>query len=197
MRRVEPIEKIAAANGGFITASEASTQGIQRRTLSAATKAGTLIKIDRGLYCLPNTWEDEYVIAQHRFSRGIFSHDTALYLLNLSDQTPETLTMTFPKGYNTSSARKTGLITKSAPKNRFDLGTIALRTPYGNNVTAYNAERTLCDMMRGTANPDKQILIPALKHYLSRKGRNVAKLQDCARDLGVDTKMRAYLEVLL
>lgn len=37
---------------------------------------------------------------QHEYGRGIYSHDTALYLLGYSDRTPAKYTMTFPRGYN-------------------------------------------------------------------------------------------------
>ena len=69
-----------------MTASEAKARGIQNRELADAVDRGELVKTARGLYCTPETWEDEYVRAQHRFARGIFSHDTALYLLGLSDR---------------------------------------------------------------------------------------------------------------
>ena len=132
--------EIAAANGGYVTASEAKARGIQNRELADAVDRGELVKTARGLYCMPETWEDEYVRAQHRFARGIFSHDTALYLLGLSDSAPESLTMTFPRGYNPSSAKKSGIITKSSPAELHELGCIELGTPYGNIVRAYNAE---------------------------------------------------------
>lgn len=55
-----------------MTASEAKARGIQNRELADAVDRGELVKTARGLYCTPETWEDEYVRAQHRFARGIF-----------------------------------------------------------------------------------------------------------------------------
>lgn len=194
---MEEIPKIAASNRGFVTASEVEKRGVQNRKLAAAVSQGELVKIARGLYCTPETWEDEYVMAQHRFARGLFSHDTALYLLGLSDSAPESLTMTFPRGYNPSSAKKSGLITKSSPTGLHDLGRIETRTPYGNSINAYDAERTLCDMLRGTSSPDLQLLSPAFRSYLSSSERNLPKLQSYADALGVSAKVRRYMEVLL
>ena len=185
------------ANGGYVTASEAKARGIQNRELADAVDRGELVKTERGLYCTPETWEDEYVRAQHRFARGIFSHDTALYLLGLSDSAPESLTMAFPRGYNPSSAKKSGIITKSSPAQLHELGCIELGTPYGNIVRAYNAERTLCDMLRGTLSPDLQLLSPAFRSYLSLREKNLPKLQSYAKALGVAPKVRKYTEVLL
>lgn len=188
---------IAVENAGFVTASDAAARGIRNRELTAAVSRGELVKIDRGLYCTPETWEDEYVTAQHRFARGIFSHDTALYLLGLSDSAPESLTMSFPRGYNPSSAKKMGIITKSSPDELHGFGYLDIATPYGNVVRAYDAERTLCDMLRGTTSPDVQLLSPAFRAYVSSSGRSLPTLQLYAEKLGVAAKVRKYMEVLL
>ncbi|MGN0072166.1 MAG: type IV toxin-antitoxin system AbiEi family antitoxin domain-containing protein [Atopobiaceae bacterium] len=194
---MDGLDELAKSNNGFISAKEASELGIQRRELGQAVLDGRLIHVDRGLYCLPETWEDEYVVAQHRYARGIFSHDTSLYLLGLSDQAPEALNMTFPYGYNPTRPRSFGLLTRSSPKGLHELGKTTLVTPYGNHVWGYGAERSLCDMFRGNAVPDMQIAGPAMKHYVRSKERDLAKLEDYAVKLGVSRKLRTYLEVLL
>lgn len=180
-----------------MTSSEVEACGVQNRELASAVSRGELVKLERGLYCMPGTWDDEYVMAQHRFGRGIFSHDTALYLLGLSDSAPESLTMAFPRGYNPTSAKRAGLVTKSSPDGLHELGCTELRTPYGNVVRAYDAERTLCDMLRGTRSPDLQLLSPAFRSYLSSGKRDLPKLQSFAEKLGVSSKVRRFMEVLL
>lgn len=64
-------------------------------------------------------------------------------------------------------------------------------------MRAYNAERTLCDMLRGTSSPDLQLLSPAFRSYLSSREKNLPKLQSYAKALGVTPKVRKYTEVLL
>ena len=49
---------------------------------------------------------------QRKYGRGIYSHDTALYLLGYSDRIPAKYTMTFPKGYNAPSLKQENLIIK-------------------------------------------------------------------------------------
>lgn len=195
--KTKGIKEIAAANGGFLTASMAGENGVRSRDLADAVRRNDLIRVERGLYCTPDTWEDEYVVAQHRFTRGVFSHDAALYLLGLCDSAPESLTMSFPRGYNPSSAKREGIVAKSSPEGLHDLGLSELTTPYGNAVRAYCAERTLCDMLRGMSSPDLQLLSPAFRSYFSSEGRNLPKLQSFADKLGVAAKVRKYMEVLL
>ncbi len=88
-------------------------------------------------------------------------------------------------------------MTKSSPEGLHDLGATEVVAPYGNTVRAYDTERALCDMLRGTAFPDLRPLSPAMWECLSSKGRNLPKLQSYSEKLGVAGKARKYLEVLL
>lgn len=90
----------------------------------------------------------------------------------------------FPRGYNPSSAKLAGIMTKSSPEGLHDFAVAEVGTPYGNTVRAYDTERTLCDMLRGTAFPDLQLFSPAMRAYLSSKGRNLPKLQSYSEKLG-------------
>lgn len=193
----ETIFDIAKAAGGLVSTAAVTKAGIPRRLLTDAVNAGELRKVSRGLYTLPNVWEDEYLVAQHRFPRGIFSHDTALYLHGMTDITPAALTMTFPHGYNTTSVRKAGIIARTVNPKLLDLGKAKVKTFAGNEVVAYDLERTLCDMVRGQAAPDVQVINPAMKAYAKMKTRDINKLLQYAGALGVKGKIRNYMEVLL
>lgn len=193
----QAISEIAKKNNGFVSIVDAEKAGVSPMALSRAVKSGGLERLERGLYCTPDTWGDEYLLAEYRFGRGILSHATALDLLDLSDRTPERITMTFPRGYNTSSASDAGIIPKTIAKELHGLGVTNITTPYGNSVRCYNAERSLCDMLRGTSTPDVQILNPAMKAYFSSKDRDIGKLFGYAKKLGVQDKVRNYVEVLL
>lgn len=193
----EELLEIANKMNGYVTTDEVGKNGIPRRKLSEAVDHGVLIKLDRGLYALPDTWEDPLFIAQHRFSRGRFSDDTALYLLGCTDRVPFSLSMTFPRGYNASHAREAGIICRSCADEVLGLGAISLRTQHGNLVNSYDLERTLCDMVRGQQVIDIQVVVPAMKAYVKSEQCNPAKLMRYARALGVAQKVRNYLEVLL
>ena len=160
-------------------------------------RGGALEKLGRGLYATPGTWVDDYVAAQHRFSRGIFSHETALFLHGLTDRAPDAMAMTFPHGYNTGTARAAGIDAKTVVTALHGLGVSRATTPLGNEVAAYDAERTLCDLFRAQSTPDLQLAIPALRGYLSSRGRNPAKVMRYAQELGTETKMRSYVEAML
>lgn len=193
----ETLTDIVTNYNGYVTSAQVTAAGIPRRKLSEAVHAGELIQIDRGLYALPDVWEDPLYIAQHRFSRGIFSDDTALYLHGMTDRAPFAPTMTFPRSYNATAARAAGIVCRTCADDVLDLGLCKVRTEYGNAVRAYDAERTLCDLVRGQGTPDAQLVTPSMKAYVRSKDRDPMKLISYARDLGVEAKIRNYLEVLL
>lgn len=191
------LAKMAKGNNGYISSSQATVAGIPRRLLRTEVAAGNLVQVARGLYTLPDTWEDPLFVLQHRFARGVFSDETALYLHGMTDRAPFAPTMTFPRSYNATAARETGITCRTCADDVLDLGTCAVSTQYGNTVRTYDIERTLCDLMRGQKTVDSQVVAPAMKTYVARKDRDPMKLVEYARKLGVEAKVRSYLEALL
>ena len=188
---------IAASRNGYVTSSQVTDAGIPRRKLAEAVRTGELVQVDRGLYALPDVWEDPLYVAQHRFSRGVFSDDTALFLHGMTDRAPFAPTMTFPRSYNATAARTAGIICRTCADNALGLGLCSIKTEYGNMVRAYDVERTLCDLVRGQGTPDAQLVTPAMRAYVRSEGCDPMKLVASARGLGVEPKIRNYLEVLL
>lgn len=105
--------------------------------------------------------------------------------------------MTFPRSYRATQAREAGIEVRTCADDVLDLGLSAVETPYGNMIKAYDLERTLCDLLRGRQFADVQIVNPAMRRYVRSKGKNIQKLLGYAHALGVEKKIRAYLEVLL
>lgn len=194
---MEKIQELARMNNGMVTAAQAQAAGVARSRLSEMARCGQLERVGRGVYCLPGTWEDELLLAQARFPRGVFSDGTALFLHNFTDRTPERLTMTFPRSYNASGPRACGIEVRTCANEVLKLGLTRVVTPCGNEVAAYDLERTLCDIVRGQAQVDVQVVNPAMRAYAGRRGADVQKLMGYAKALGVEGKVRAYMEVLL
>ena len=99
------LKLLNSSKSGMISTSEVTSVGIHRGVLKDLVDSGELSRFSRGLYVRNNSWEDDLYLLQQKYKRGVYSHDTALYLLGYSDRTPATYTMTFPKGYNTPSLK--------------------------------------------------------------------------------------------
>ena len=133
---------------------------------------------------------------QRKYGRGIYSHDTALYLQGYSDRTPAKYTMTFPTGYNAPALKQENLIIIRVVPENFELGQIQIKSPSVNPIRFNDLERTLCDILRGSGS-DIQIVSEAMKRYADSKDKNIHKLMKYADQLRVKPKVLRYMEVLL
>lgn len=194
---MQDVLEIAHSQGGLVTTSQVEDAGIPRARISDMVRSGELVRVQRGVYCLTDAWEDEFLATQLRFPKGIFSDATALYLNGYTDRTPFVLTMAFPRSYSATKAREAGIEVRTCADDVLDLGLTTLKTPYGNEVRAYDLERTLCDMLRGRQDVDVQLVNPAMHRYVRSNNKDIQKLLEYASALGVEKKIRNYLEVLL
>ena len=169
---------------------------MHRNSLQQLVKDGEIYRFGRGLYVRRNSWEDDFYLLQKKYGRGIYSHDTALYLLGYSDRTPAKYTMTFPKGYNAPSLKQEIIIIKRVVPENYEFGQIQIKSPAGNLIRTYDLERTLCDILRGNGS-DIQIITDAMKRYAASGEKNIHKLMQYAERLRVRPKVLRYLEVLL
>ncbi len=191
------IQQILKINKGIVTTTQVTEAGIPRRCLSAMVDSDIIYRVGRGIYALPEVWEDEMFFMQYRFSKGIFSHETALYLHGMTDRTPVRYTMSFPFGYNTGSAKKQGIIAKLSTEETYELGIIEMSSPAGNPIKVYDIERTLCDIVKARHRADIQVINQAMKTYTSSKEKDIAKLMSYADQFRVKPKVLMYMEVLL
>lgn len=193
----EKIKKmLKASENGIITSAQVTEAGLHRNSLQQLVKDGEIYRFGRGLYVRRNSWEDDFYLLQKKYRRGIYSHDTALYLLGYSDRTPAKYTMTFPKGYNAPSLKQEIIIIKRVVPENYEFGQIQIKSPAGNLIRTYDLERTLCDILRGNGS-DIQIITDAMKRYAASGEKNIHKLMQYAERLRVRPKVLRYLEVLL
>jgi predicted transcriptional regulator of viral defense system len=195
MNHVEAILSLAKTHNGTVTTSMVSEAGIPRYCLKQLTDGNFLIKAARGVYVLPEVWEDELFILQYTYRKGIFSHETALWLLGFSDRTPPKYSMTFPFGYHMNNLSEK-VHFKQAVVELYGLGVVEILSPGGHPIAVYSIERTLCDIVRGKSAQDIQLVQQAIKKYIASKERNIPLLLDYAEKTRVFSKIRAYVEAL-
>ncbi|EHD1589208.1 hypothetical protein JR590_003000 [Listeria monocytogenes] len=124
--------------------------------------------------------------------KGIFSHETALYLLGFSDRVPIEIVMTFPFGTNTRHIKQVNVCPIMISQYH-DSGMIEIERSGGQLVKVYNMERTLVDLVT-RYQADKEQLIPAFKQYARWDKKNVPQLFRYAKLFGVEEKVRGYME---
>lgn len=197
MGATEEIIKMAKENNGTVTTTMVVAAGFSRGNIKYLVDKGMIEKSARGVYILPEVWGDEIFNLQNRFKRGIYSHETALFLWDLTDRTPSKYHMTFPANYNLTKPKEENLQCVQCKKALYDLGTEEVTTPVGNAVRVYSIERTLCDILRPHSHVDIQMVTEAFKRYATRVDKNIPVLSEYSKILKVETRLRSYLEVLL
>lgn len=183
--------------GGTVTTAQANEAGVSNERLRLLAASGELSRAAHGVYILPEEFEDKMFIMQLRRSKIIYSHDTALYLHDLSDRDPLSYTVTVPRGYNTAKLRGEGFKVFTVKSELHQLGATNMKTMFGHTVVAYGMERTICDCLRSRSQMDIAILTDAMKRYARRKDKDLNVLMSMAQVFSVDKLLRNYMEVLL
>lgn len=183
--------------GGRVTAKDAELAGVHRMFLKQLVDSGKVARVSRGVYQQIETQEDELLNLQYLYPSGIFSFETALYLHSLMERAPFSWTMTFKGSYHSPVLEAKGVSTRHSSKKLYPLEIVDVKTPAGNKVRAYSAERTLCEIMTVKAAADIQVVTYAIKTYSLSAHKNIPKLMALAKMFHVEKKLRAYLEVLL
>ena len=197
MGATEEIIKMAKGNNGIVTTAMVVAAGFSRGNIKYLVDKGIIETSSRGIYILPEVWDDEIFNLQNRFQRGVYSHETALFLWDLTDRTPNKYHMTFPMNYNLTNPKKENIRCVQCKKEIYDLGIEEVTTPGGNIVRVYSVERTLCDILKTHSHVDIQVVTEAFKRYAANSNKNIPVLSEYAKLLKVETKLRSYLEVLL
>ena len=197
MQKRDLLDSLLSEHGGILKTSDVFNAGVSKPCFMSYVKKNGLERVTHGLYMSPDTWVDELFLLQARFSSTVFSHETALYLLDLAEREPLQYTVTVRTGYNYSALSKEGIKVFSIKQELFDTGITTLESPTGRMVRAYNMERTICDMIRSRKHVEIQDFQSAMKAYARRPDKNLPLLLRYAQAFGIEKTLRQYMEVLL
>jgi len=197
MASIEKAYALMEHRGGYLTSKEAQEKGVENKTLQRMADRGLIERVAHGLYVSADTFPDPFFVTQYRCTKGIFSHETALFLHDLSDRDPIRLMMTIPSGWNTQLLKDSNMIFFYSEPKRLMYGACEIETPTGVKVNAYDAERTLCDCLRNIDRLDRNLILTAIKRYVKRNDHDSAKLLEYATVLKIRDMVYRYLEVLV
>lgn len=188
------------ALGGIATAAQLKEAGFTPGLIDHAYKHGAIDKLTRGVYCSEDVFDDEFAAVCARWRKCVLSHGSSLYLLGLSDRAPFSLDVTVPHGYNPKSLKSENpdIRIHHVSPELHELGAIEVKTPMGNRVRCYDAERSIADLIkrqsRGRA--DAQLIHDAVNGYFNMEERDLARLSRMCEAVGVRNELQIYLEVL-
>ncbi len=151
MKESDSFFKIVDSQKGFFTARQAVSTGIQSNNHTYYVKTGKWIREWRGVYRLnlyPFQDDQHYAlwgvwsINRKGEMLGVYSHETALSIFDLSDVNPAKIHMTVPRGFRRHSRIPSVLTLHFSPVNEseyVDHGGYKVTKPF----------RTVADVVRG------------------------------------------------
>jgi len=197
MSKTETLDRLLLENRGYLKTSDAIQVGVSRTYIGEYVRIRGLERVAHGLYISPDAWEDWLYVIQTRYPMVVFSHETALYLLNLAEREPTRYAVTLEAGTGSTRLMKHDIKVYKVKKERFGEGIIEARSPTGHTLRTYNAERTICDLLRSRRYIEIQDIQAAVRGYLRIKEKNIPLLMRYAKIFSVEKPVRQYLEVLL
>ncbi|MBQ7501903.1 AbiEi antitoxin N-terminal domain-containing protein [bacterium] len=191
------LDHLVKSGNGFLRTAQVLENGISKPTLAEYVKKKHMERIAQGIYLSEDAWPDSLFLLQLSNSRIVFSHETALQLHGLTEREPKTVSVTVKAGYNATHLRKKGICVYQVKPDIAELGVTSTGTCFGNSVRTYDAERTICDIIRNKASMDIQVFQYAIKEYMSGNQKNISRLMAYAKKLRIESALRTYTEIML
>lgn len=193
---IEKIEMLLEQNNGILTTKLADAHNIAHWFLTSLTRAGKLERVARGIYLSPaySNYDERYFF-QLQNATCIYSHQSALFLNNLSERIPFKEEVTVPQGYNSWRIKDKVTVHRIKPEWH-KLGIKEIESELGNKIKIYNTERTLCDLIRDRKNQDPEILSKAFHLYVEKSKKNIKLLQEYARTFGILKQITNIMEII-
>ncbi len=196
MNHVEKLERLIEKKRGTVLTSELKALNIPRVYLSKLVKNGELERVYRGVYITAGTIEDKMYYMQSIYPKLIYSHETALFLHELTDRTPFEYSATVPSSYKVVENVYENYKIYYIKNELYGLGVTDGVTSFGNSIKLYNVERTICDIVRSRNKIDIQIFSEALKRYVKFRQADFGLLLEYAQKFRVGSIIKKYMEVL-
>jgi predicted transcriptional regulator of viral defense system len=194
---MDKLKSLLKNNAGILTASEANAIGISNERLRLLVKDDSLERVAHGIYASRDILPDKMYVFQKQRPKLIYSHETALFLHNLTDRDPINYSVTVPSGYHNKNVRKDGINIFYIKPDFYKKNIVTMETIFGHKVSVYALERTICDCIRSRNQMDIAVVTQALKQYSKRKDKNLSLLMRIAGEFEIAKILRGYLEVLL
>ena len=188
--------EIINSNGGIITSKDANQKGISRTILSQMVRDNVLERIERGIYTTEQFIYDELYIFQIKHSNIIYSYNTALYLLNKTERTPEKMDITTTRNNSLGYCKDIANIHR-VNDEIIDLGKIKVTTNTGKEVFSYSLEKTIVDIIANRNVMSIELSNKIIRNCIKEKSFNANLMFEYAKQMKVYDKVKNYMEAII
>ena len=188
--------EIINSNGSIITSKDANEKGISRTILSKMVKDKAIERIDYGIYATNKFIYDELFIFQMKHPNTVFSFNTALYLLNKTERTPEKIDITTTRNNSLGYCKDIANIHR-VNNEMINIGKIKILTNTGKEVYSYNIEKTLVDIISDRNSMEIELANKIIRKCIKDKDFNVNNMFQYAKKLKVYDNVKNYMEAII
>lgn len=128
-----------------------------------------------------------------KYPSAIFSYNTALYFLNLTNRVPMEINITVPRDKKVRG----NYCVHRVSDNYYAGGIVVAIIPFGNPVKIYNAKRCICDMLKTKKPFDLELQNRVLDYYFHSKDKDLDRLLEYAKIFHIYDKINTIVEVMM
>ncbi|MDD3746036.1 MAG: hypothetical protein PHD70_06125 [Anaerostipes sp.] len=194
MQEKRKIEKFFKEKNGLCKYSELIDLGLSQRDVKLLKDNHVLESVGRGIYNHKDYLPDMLKVYQMENQKLIYSHETAAYLHGLTDRFPREYTVTTPSGYHLRRDKELKIY--YIKKECFQLGVMELTDSLGNNIRAYDKEKTLCDIIRSKERIELQVYSEVIQNYFNGKV-NMYRLSKYAKKLKISDSLMNIITLMM
>jgi predicted transcriptional regulator of viral defense system len=194
-QREDKVLSMILERGGYVRSKDLRALGIHPTILPALERSGRLVRIKRGLYALPDHDKvDDRLEALMAIPGSVLCLGSSLSIHEIGTWEPPEIYLAVQAGRKVMVPELLPIRLFHFAKDTFELGIVEDK---GSTLRCYDAERTICDIMRfrNVIGPD--IAMEALRDYVRRGKKNIPKLLEYAEKLNVLGPLKKALEVLV
>ena len=116
------LDSLLEQKKGIIRTADIISAGVSKPYFAEYVEKHGLERVSHGIYVTKDAWWDPMYLLQLRHAQAIFSHETALFLHDLTDREPIQYAVTIKTGYNTSKLLDANAKVFTIRKDLYELG---------------------------------------------------------------------------
>ena len=186
------IKDISAAGG--MAGKRDLQEGIGYYAINKALESGEVVRLKNGVYALDAALADTMIDVERIVPRGVLCLYSAWAHYGLTTQIPDAHYIAVEKHRKVVVPSFPPITLCYWQKEYYEMG-ITEAEISGYKVRIYDLEKSVCDAIKFRNKIGMEVCAEVLKTYLSRKGRDIAKLTSYAKQMRIASTLSHYLEI--
>ena len=162
--------------------------------INKALVSGEVVRLKNGVYALDTALADTMIDVERIVPRGVLCLYSAWAHYGLSTQIPDAHYIAVEKHRKVVVPSFPPITLCYWQKKYYEMG-ITEAEISGYKARIYDLEKSVCDAIKFRNKIGMDVCAEVLKTYLSRKGRDIAKLTSYAKQMRIASTLSHYLEI--